>query len=597
MTRMHGSFRLVVFLSLLACASTDCWSQAPGEIFAPKRVVNPATAAGRFRHPFALVTGPNDSLWVTERRGFVMRVSPVNGQKKQLLNLTSQVRFTTSGSGSSMSIAQDGMFGLALHPQLNQGVGADFVYLAYCYDSSGIRRTRISRFTYRKAGTGGDTLMNEQILLRGIPASNDHNGGRLVMGNFGTAGVPDYKLVYTVGDRGANQFGNACDSIESQYIPTSAEMSAGNLRRYAGKIIRLNLDGTIPSDNPVINGVRTHIWSYGHRNPQGLAFARDANNVLVPRGRLYSSEMGPAANDEINIIDSANNYGWPRISGKRDDNWYRYYKWAGSVSPSCSSYTSECSVTQTTLGLTETSFSHPRLTDPIFDLFPGTPPTVGGVPNTCNWLTYPTLAPSSIAFYPYSNRIPGWQGSLLITTLKSSAIFRLKMNAAGTNALSASDSVIRYFHDFGALNRLRDLAIANDGITIYVLTDSVGGTSGPSAGTNGGVTDRGSILEYMYTGAVLAIGDDLPENQQLRERFRIFPNPAQSSAIIESKRDVAKPIHVELVDATGRVVRRYQSIRNRFELPLSGLSSGMYFVKIFNAYHIHLSTEKLQVVR
>jgi hypothetical protein len=80
-------------------------------------------------------------------------------------------------------------------------------------------------------------------------------------------------------------------------------MSAGNLRRYAGKIIRLNLDGTIPSDNPVINGVRTHIWSYGHRNPQGLAFARDANNVLVPRGRLYSSEMAlPRMMKSISLI-------------------------------------------------------------------------------------------------------------------------------------------------------------------------------------------------------------------------------------------------------------------------------------------------------
>ena len=586
----------LIFLLLCSSCIWDGLAQAPGEVFAPKRVVNPATTAGRFRHPFALVVGPNDSLWVTERRGYVMRVSPVNGQKKQLLNLTSQVRFTTSGSGSSMSIAQDGMFGLALHPQLNQGVGFDYVYLAYCYDSSGIRRTRISRFTYRKAGSGGDTLMSELILLRGLPASNDHNGGRLVIGNFGTAGSPDYKLVYTVGDRGANQFSNACDSIESQYIPTSAEMSAGNLRRYAGKIIRLNLDGSIPVDNPVINGVRSHIWSYGHRNPQGLAFERDANNVLVPRGKLYSSEMGPAANDEVNIIDSANNYGWPRISGKRDDNWYRYYKWAGSVTPSCGSYSSECSVTQTTLGLTETSFSHPRLTDPIFDLFPGTPPTVGGVPNTCNWLTYPTLAPSSIVYYPYANRIPGWQGSLLITTLKSSAIYRLKMNANGTLPLSVSDSVVRYFHDFSALNRLRDMAIASDGITMYVLTDSVGGTSGPSAGTNGGVTDRGSILEYRYTGAVLALGNDVPGNNNARERFRLFPNPAKSMVTLESMRDVSKPIHVELVDAAGRVVRRYQSIRQRTSLSLVGIPAGIYFVRISNAFAIHLATEKLHIV-
>ncbi|MFZ4058573.1 MAG: PQQ-dependent sugar dehydrogenase, partial [Ferruginibacter sp.] len=145
-------------------------AQAPGEVFAAKRVVNATTNAGRFRHPFAMVMGLNDSLWVTERRGFVVRINTNSGAKKELLNISAQVKFTTSGSGSSMGISQDGMFGIALHPELNTGTGKDFVYLAYCYDSSGFRRVRIVRFTYGKSAVSpyGDTLKNETILLRGI---------------------------------------------------------------------------------------------------------------------------------------------------------------------------------------------------------------------------------------------------------------------------------------------------------------------------------------------------------------------------------------------------------------------------------------------
>jgi len=111
-----------------------------------------------------------------------------------------------------------------------------------------------------------------------------------------------------VGDQGNNQFGNACDSIEAQYSPTTAQLSSGDLRRYAGKILRMNLDGAIPSDNPLINGVRSHVFSYGHRNPQGLAFERDKNNELIANGILYESEQGPATDDEVNIIEGGKNY-------------------------------------------------------------------------------------------------------------------------------------------------------------------------------------------------------------------------------------------------------------------------------------------------
>ena len=81
-------------------------------------------------------------------------------------------------------------------------------------------------------------------------------------------------------------------------------------------------------------------------------------------------------------------------------------------------------------------------------------------------------------------------------------MYRLKLTADGTGSLSVADSVIPYYKDMSALNRYRDIALGPDGITIYLLTDSVGGTSGPSAGNDGGVTNRGAVLAYKYQGAV-----------------------------------------------------------------------------------------------
>lgn len=568
-----------LLIALFLLSTVTAFTQ--GETFSVKKVVNPNTVAGRLRHPFAMVMGPDDSLWITERRGYVIRMNRRNGGKTELLNIQSLVRFTSSGS----SIKQDGMFGIALHPELNMNTGNDYVYLAYCYDSSGFRRVKIVRYNYNR---NVPSLTGEVTLVRGIYGSDDHNGGRLIIGDFGTAGSPDYKLIYSVGDKGANQFGNACDSIESQYIPTYAQISANDPHRYNGKILRLNLDGSVPSDNPDFGGIgKSHVWSYGHRNPQGLAFERDDSNVLVPNGRLYESEQGPATDDEVNIIIGGRNYGWPRVAGKRDNNWYKYYQWSNNGG--CSSYPGECSAMQTGSGLTETSFPSAQHTNPIFDLYPGTP--TGGT--SCNSLTNPTIAPSSIIQYPYSNKIPGWGNCLLISTLKSSSVFRLKLNAAGDNSLSVPDSVVEYFHDDAALNRYRDLVVASDGITFYLLTDSVGSTSGPTAGMDGGVTNRGAVLEYIYMGPLLAIGEDPVTHSDPRLYIKVFPNPTTRILFVESRRNVAKPIFYQLYDIAGRMMLTGSSTKDKFEINVEHLTPGIYSLKLYNGRDISLVTEKI----
>ncbi|MEJ7627500.1 MAG: PQQ-dependent sugar dehydrogenase [Ferruginibacter sp.] len=573
--------RIVIQLvfALLFCSN----SFAQGETFSSKRVVNANTVSGRLRHPFAMVLGPDDSLWITERRGYVIRMNRTDGVKTELLNIRSLVKFT---SGTS-SIKQDGMFGIALHPELNQNKGNDFVYLAYCYDSSGFRRVKIVRYNYNR---NIPSLSGEVTLVKGIYGSDDHNGGKLVIGNFGTAIAPDYKLMYSVGDKGSNQFANACDSIESQYIPTTAQVIANDGHRYNGKILRINLDGTIPADNPDFSGIgRSHVWSYGHRNPQGLAFERDNNNVLVPDGKLYESEQGPASNDEVNIISMGRNYGWPRVSGKRDNNWYKYYQWSNNGS--CNSYPGECSGTQTSSGIIETSFPFAQHTNPIFDLYPGTP--AGGT--GCNWLTNPTLAPASIIHYPFSNKIPGWQNSLLISTLKSSAVYRLKLNPTGDNSLSVSDSVVEYFHNSSALNRYRDIVVANDGISFYLLTDSVGSTSGPTAGVDGGVTNRGAVVEYIYTGLILSIDEITVRPTDPKVFIKVFPNPASDLLFIESKRNVPKPIYYQIFDVAGRMVLSGNSNKDKFDIPVSQLSKGIYSLKLYNGRDIKLAVQKVVI--
>ncbi|MBL4674848.1 MAG: PQQ-dependent sugar dehydrogenase [Mucilaginibacter sp.] len=167
-----------------------------------------------------------------------------------------------------------GLLGLALHPDFKVN---HFVYLANNYLDSAKMRLRVVRYTFRN-----DTLLAPLVIIKDIPANQNHTGCRLIFG-------PDKKLYITSGD--ADQ-------------PARAQ----SLRDYNGKILRVNDDGSIPADNPYVKNDTAfkQIWSYGHRNPQGLAF-----EPLT--GVLFETEHGPTGGDEVNIIKKGNNYGWPVI--------------------------------------------------------------------------------------------------------------------------------------------------------------------------------------------------------------------------------------------------------------------------------------------
>lgn len=213
--------------------------------------------------PWEILWGPDDHIWVTERRGRVLRVDPETGNYNTILNIESLV-----DSGG-----EPGLLGMALHPDFEN---TPLVYLVYTYLPSGAFFPLEKLVTYEWNGT---ELINENIILDNIEAGNIHNGSRLLM-------TTDDKILMTTGDTG-----NSSLSL--------------NMESLSGKVLRINLDGTIPDDNPFPN---SYVYTFGHRNAQGLCYG--------PNGLIYSSEHGAQQSDEVNYIAPSRNYGWPIVQGE-----------------------------------------------------------------------------------------------------------------------------------------------------------------------------------------------------------------------------------------------------------------------------------------
>lgn len=207
--------------------------------------------------PWAMAFLPDGRMIFTERPG---RVKILDGNQTRVV---ADLIVTAN--------QESGLMGIAVDPNFNQN---KYIYLYYTKGSF----NRVSRFVLN------DQLSNETVILDNIPSSPIHNGGRLKFG-------PDGKLYLTTGDAGNSN-------------------SAQDLNSLGGKILRLNPDGSTPSDNPFGNLV----YSYGHRDPQGLSWS--------PDGTLYESEHGATKNDEVNIIIRGGNYGWPLYQGNDTANGF-----------------------------------------------------------------------------------------------------------------------------------------------------------------------------------------------------------------------------------------------------------------------------------
>jgi PQQ-dependent dehydrogenase (s-GDH family) len=414
-------------------------------------------------NPWEVAWGPDNQLWVTERTAFrVTRIDPATGARRVALQL----------DGVYQSVVQDGLLGLALHPDLLKGLGRDHVFVAYTYDkdpgAAVSPRLRVGRYTYDR---GTETLGSPVTVLDDLPAHDDHGGGRMAVG-------PDGRLYLTRGDQGGNWLANFCLPIRSQDLPSADQVRARDWTTYQGKILRMELDGSIPADNPVLAGVRSHVHSYGYRNSQGIAFA--------PGGRLYASEHGPSTDDELDLVVAGKNYGWPHVAGFNDDRSYVYGNWSQSSPTPCRELKFESlKIPASVPQAAESSWRHPDFMPPLATLF--TAPA--GYELSKSGST--TIAPAGIDVYS-SAAVPGWAVSVLITGMRTGAVYRVKLDAAGTSAVGEP---VEYFK---ADDRYRDVAIGPDGRRIYFVTDSFGATSGADGRRTEALAHPGALLEFTY---------------------------------------------------------------------------------------------------
>ncbi len=211
--------------------------------------------------PWALDFLPDGTMLFTERPGKIYSVD----LKK------SNEPVEIASIEEAAPIGEGGLLGLAVHPDFQHN---PFVYVYYTYQLHDNYLNRVVRYQLSE-----NKLHDPSLIIDKIPGAPTHNGGRIRFG-------PDNYLYITTGDA---------------QIPDAAQ----DINSFAGKILRIKDDGSIPEDNPFIN---SPVYSYGHRNPQGIAWDE--------QGQLWATEHGPTAHDEINLIKPGRNYGWPIITGK-----------------------------------------------------------------------------------------------------------------------------------------------------------------------------------------------------------------------------------------------------------------------------------------
>jgi len=264
---------VVALSGLLACTSAPTPTPAPTPAPAPAAHAGPAALktevlVSNLEVPWEIAFAPDGRIFVTERPGQIRVIE--NG----LLLDEPWIRLDVAAAG------EGGLLGLALDPGFTEN---HYVYVAYTYRAAG--GSLQNRLVRLREDTATGKGVPDKVLLDNVTGGSVHDGGRVKFG-------PDGKLYWTMGETGKAEL--------------AQDRSSPN-----GKILRINPDGTIPGDNPFAG---SPVYSYGHRNPQGLAWQPGT-------GRLYSTEHGPSggsygvAQDEVNYIEPGKNYGWPSIIG------------------------------------------------------------------------------------------------------------------------------------------------------------------------------------------------------------------------------------------------------------------------------------------
>jgi glucose/arabinose dehydrogenase len=368
---MHARQLALAVLTALATGMPACGAE-PDTGDAPARHGGQhdfrlETVAEGLVHPWSLAFLPDGDFLVTERPGRLLRIDPQNGVGRAI-----------GGLPVVAAVGQGGLLDVTLHPDFADN---RWVYLSYAAAGEGGHATRVGRGRLR-----GDKLADFQVLFTAEPfvSGGRHFGSRLLFDDDGA-------LFVTAGERGRKEH-------------------AQDLGKLHGKLIRLHDDGSIPRDNPFVGepGVREEIYSYGHRNPQGIALHPETR-------RVWLHEHGPRGGDEINIPEPGANYGWPETTHGR-------------------------------------AYSGIR--------FAPEPPVAGYVSPIHHWT--PSIAPSGMAFYT-GDIFPEWRGDLFVGALVLSHLARLELDG---ETVVAEEKLL---DEDGW--RIRDVRTGPDGY-LYLLVDA-----------------------------------------------------------------------------------------------------------------------------
>ena len=372
---MERCMRFVLALTVLLAAFAGTAQAADPTFQSTAGDVTVETLASGLVHPWSLAFLPDGRMLVTERPG---RMRIVTRDGKLSPPLAGVPRVFASGQGGLLDLALDRNFA---HNRT--------IYFSYAEPFDGGGRTVLAR-AMLDAGEV-PRLSDVTVIYRqhGPASSGNHFGGRIVQADDGN-------LFLTNGEHF-----------------TDRDM-AQTLDNDLGKIVRIAPDGSAPNDNPFVgkSGARPEIWSYGHRNPQGLA-------INPADGKLWEQEHGPMGGDEINIIAPGHNYGWPRISyGVNYDG--------------------------TPVGTGKSQMA--GMDDPL-------------------WHWTPSIAPSGMTFYS-GDLFKGWKGSLINGALKFQMIVRLELK---DGKVVKEERLLQGLHE-----RIRDVRQGPDG-ALYLLTDNNAG--------------------------------------------------------------------------------------------------------------------------
>ncbi len=324
-------------------------------------------------HPWSLAFLPDGSILVTERPGYLNRIDS-DGNRSRI-----------SGTPSVLARNQGGLMEVLPHPDFDSN---QLIYLTY----SKANDDEDTATALARARLEGDRLVDltDIFVQDRFSSPGRHYGSKL-------AWLPDGTLLMSIGDRGVE--------------PPRAQ----DLMDHAGTLLRLNDDGTVPADNPFVgrDDVRPEIFSYGHRNIQGLI-------VHPETGQIWATEHGPRGGDELNLVVAGGNYGWPVVSRGLDyRTQQRYGDGDGAV------------------------FTRDDMIEPVLD-----------------WT--PSLAASGLAHVPGDSHFEAWRGDLLAGGLRAEQIRRVHFI---DDIPWHQEELIR-----GEVGRIRDVRMGPDG-NIYLVTD------------------------------------------------------------------------------------------------------------------------------